>query len=56
MRVCIADRDRDALRAAEVELASLAPNGATDIVGVETDVSSISDIDLMLFFAWPPAR
>src|SRR3984893_12706375 len=45
MRVCIADRDRDALRAAEVELASVAPNGATDIIGVEPDVSSISDID-----------
>jgi NAD(P)-dependent dehydrogenase (short-subunit alcohol dehydrogenase family) len=44
MRLCIADRDRDALRAAEIELASVAPNGATDLVGVETDVSSISDI------------
>jgi NAD(P)-dependent dehydrogenase (short-subunit alcohol dehydrogenase family) len=45
MRVCIADRDRDALKAAEVELARVAPNGATDILGVETDVSSISDSD-----------
>jgi NAD(P)-dependent dehydrogenase (short-subunit alcohol dehydrogenase family) len=45
MRLCIADRDRDALKAAEIELASIAPNGGTDIVGVETDVSSISDID-----------
>src|SRR5258708_8704824 len=44
MRVCIADRDSDALKAAEVELASVARNGATDVVGVETDVSSISDI------------
>ena len=45
MRVCIADRDRDALKAAEVELARVAPNGATDVIGVETDVSSISDIE-----------
>jgi NAD(P)-dependent dehydrogenase (short-subunit alcohol dehydrogenase family) len=45
MRVCIADRDRDTLKAAEIELASVAPNGPIDVVAVETDVSSVSDID-----------
>jgi len=52
MRVCIADRDRDALRAAEAELASVAPNGTIDVVGVETDVSSISDIDRLTEIAF----
>src|SRR5258708_438987 len=52
MRVCIGDRDRDAVKAAEVELASLTPNGATDIVGLETDVSSISDIDRLADIAF----
>jgi len=35
MRVCIADRDDDALKAAVGELASVAPNGAADVLGVK---------------------
>jgi NAD(P)-dependent dehydrogenase (short-subunit alcohol dehydrogenase family) len=52
MRLCIADRDRDALKAAEVELANVASNGAMDVVGVKTDVSSISDIDRLAEIAF----
>jgi len=47
MRVCIADRDRDALKAAETEIANVAPNGAADVLAVETDVSSVSQIELL---------
>jgi NAD(P)-dependent dehydrogenase (short-subunit alcohol dehydrogenase family) len=45
MRVCIADRDLVALKVAETELASIAPNGGADVLGVETDVASVSEID-----------
>jgi NAD(P)-dependent dehydrogenase (short-subunit alcohol dehydrogenase family) len=45
MRVCIADRDDDALNAAVGELASVAPNGDADVLGVKTDVSLVSEID-----------
>ena len=45
MRVCIADRDRDALTAAAGELAKLARGGAEDVLSVEVDVSSLADID-----------
>lgn len=47
MRVCIADRDRDALKAAETVVASVAPNAAADVLAVETDVSSVSGMDLL---------
>jgi NAD(P)-dependent dehydrogenase (short-subunit alcohol dehydrogenase family) len=45
MRVCIADRDRDALQAAATELASVARNGSADVLSVEVDVSSTADIE-----------
>jgi NAD(P)-dependent dehydrogenase (short-subunit alcohol dehydrogenase family) len=45
MRVCIADREGEALRAAAAELASIARDGAADILTVEADVSSASDVD-----------
>jgi NAD(P)-dependent dehydrogenase (short-subunit alcohol dehydrogenase family) len=45
MSVCIADRDREALRAAAVDLASVARGGARDVLTVEIDVSSIADVD-----------
>jgi NAD(P)-dependent dehydrogenase (short-subunit alcohol dehydrogenase family) len=45
MRVCIADRDRDALKTASDELAGLARGGAVDVLAVETDVSSVADVD-----------
>jgi NAD(P)-dependent dehydrogenase (short-subunit alcohol dehydrogenase family) len=47
MRVCIADRDRDALKAAETEIANVAPNGTADVLAVESDVSSVSQIELL---------
>jgi NAD(P)-dependent dehydrogenase (short-subunit alcohol dehydrogenase family) len=47
MRVCIADSDRDALKAAETEIANVAPNDAADVLAVETDVSSVSQIELL---------
>src|SRR5579862_6400772 len=45
MRVCIADRDRDALTAAAAELAKLARRGAEDVLSLEVDVSSLADVD-----------
>jgi NAD(P)-dependent dehydrogenase (short-subunit alcohol dehydrogenase family) len=45
MRVCIADLDRGALQAAGEKLAGLARGGATDVLIVEADVSSRSDVD-----------
>src|SRR5271170_7234193 len=48
MRVCIADRDRDALQAAAAELASVARNGTADVLPVEVDVSSTADIERLV--------
>jgi len=45
MRVCVADRDGDAIRRAAGELASISRNGADDVLAVNTDVSSASDIE-----------
>jgi NAD(P)-dependent dehydrogenase (short-subunit alcohol dehydrogenase family) len=45
MRICIADRDRDALKNASAELASMAHRGATDVFAIEADVSSVADVD-----------
>ena len=47
MRVCIADCVRDALKAAETEITNVARNGAADVLAVETDVSSFSQIELL---------
>ena len=47
MRVCIADCVRDALKAAEAEITNAARNGAVDVLAVETDVSSFSQIELL---------
>ena len=45
MRVCIADRDQNALQIAAEDLASITRNGADDVLPVQTDVSSAADID-----------
>jgi NAD(P)-dependent dehydrogenase (short-subunit alcohol dehydrogenase family) len=45
MRVCIADLDNAALDAAAKELASAASGGMSDVLAVQTDVSSSTDID-----------
>jgi NAD(P)-dependent dehydrogenase (short-subunit alcohol dehydrogenase family) len=44
MRVCIADRDGEALKAAAAELASIARGGTGDILTFEADVSSTMEI------------
>jgi NAD(P)-dependent dehydrogenase (short-subunit alcohol dehydrogenase family) len=44
IRVCIADRDGNALAKALEELSGIVRNGADDVLAVETDVSSASDI------------
>ena len=48
MRVCVADRDRATIEKAMQELASLARNGADDVLAVEADVSSPA-----ISSAWP---
>jgi len=45
MRVCIADLDRNALHSAAKDLAGLVRGGARDVLTVEADVSSTSDVD-----------
>jgi NAD(P)-dependent dehydrogenase (short-subunit alcohol dehydrogenase family) len=45
MRVCIADRDGDAIQKAAEGLAGITHNGADDVLAVNTDVSSASDIE-----------
>jgi NAD(P)-dependent dehydrogenase (short-subunit alcohol dehydrogenase family) len=45
MRVCIADQNRDALKNAAAELANLTRGGATDVLAIETDVSSAAEVD-----------
>jgi NAD(P)-dependent dehydrogenase (short-subunit alcohol dehydrogenase family) len=45
MRICIADRDSDAIAKAAKELAGIARNGADDVLAVNMDVSSASDIE-----------
>jgi NAD(P)-dependent dehydrogenase (short-subunit alcohol dehydrogenase family) len=45
MRVCIADRDPEALDTAATELAGVARAGATDVLAVEIDVSSTAEVD-----------
>ena len=45
MRVCIADRDGEALEAAATELAGLAQGGMTDVLAVKTDVSSPAEVE-----------
>jgi NAD(P)-dependent dehydrogenase (short-subunit alcohol dehydrogenase family) len=52
MRVCIADFDRDALQAAAKELTSLTRGGATDVLVVEADVSSMPDVDRLAEIAF----
>jgi NAD(P)-dependent dehydrogenase (short-subunit alcohol dehydrogenase family) len=47
MRVCIADRDRATIEKAMQELASVAHNGADDVLAVEADVSSTDDIETL---------
>ncbi len=45
MRVCIVDRDRDALQAAAKLLAESCRGGADDVLALEADVSSATDLD-----------
>ena len=45
MRVCIADRDRNAIAKATEELTSVASNGADDVLALEADVSLPADIE-----------
>lgn len=45
MRVCIVDRDREALKKAAEVLASLAQSGAADIMAQEADVSLPADLE-----------
>src|SRR5271168_4361469 len=45
MRVCIADLDRNALHSAAKDLSGLVRGGARDVLTVEADVSSTSDVD-----------
>jgi NAD(P)-dependent dehydrogenase (short-subunit alcohol dehydrogenase family) len=52
MRVCIADFDRDALQAAAKELTGLTRGGATDVLVVEADVSSMPDVDRLAEIAF----
>ncbi|CAN5250841.1 SDR family NAD(P)-dependent oxidoreductase [soil metagenome] len=44
MRVCIADRDRDRLKEAAVELIGVASGGKRDVLTVETDVAERSSV------------
>src|ERR1700733_6534056 len=44
LRVCIADLGADRLARAETEVATLAANGADDVMAVETDVSRVEDL------------
>ena len=48
MRICIADRDREALTAAADELAGLTRTGAADVLAMETDVSQTEEIDRLV--------
>jgi NAD(P)-dependent dehydrogenase (short-subunit alcohol dehydrogenase family) len=45
MRVCIADRDDNAIAKAVEELAGIARNGADDVLAANIDVSSATDIE-----------
>jgi NAD(P)-dependent dehydrogenase (short-subunit alcohol dehydrogenase family) len=45
MRICIVDRDREALKRAEAQLTSIARDGAADIVTEEADVSVLADVE-----------
>jgi NAD(P)-dependent dehydrogenase (short-subunit alcohol dehydrogenase family) len=45
MRVCIVDRDRDALKRGRENLASVARGGAADILAQEADVSLPADLE-----------
>src|SRR5882762_1133788 len=45
MRVCIADRDGNVIEKAAKELADIARNGVDDVLAVDIDVSSASDIE-----------
>jgi NAD(P)-dependent dehydrogenase (short-subunit alcohol dehydrogenase family) len=45
IRVCIADHNREALKAAAEEVAGAARGGAADVLTVEADVSSMADVD-----------
>jgi NAD(P)-dependent dehydrogenase (short-subunit alcohol dehydrogenase family) len=45
MRVCIADLDGNWIENAAKEIADIAHNGVDDVLAVETDVSSASDIE-----------
>src|SRR5580704_6814257 len=45
MRVCIADRDDNAIAKAVEELAGIARNGADDVLAANIDVSSTTDIE-----------
>lgn len=44
LKVCIADRGADRLSDAALRLAALAPDGASNIMAQETDVSNIDDL------------
>ena len=44
LRVCIADLGADRLARAEEEVATLATNGADDVMALETDVSRVEDL------------
>src|SRR4051794_30981802 len=44
MRICIADRDRDRLKVAAIELMEVASGGKRDVLTVETDVSQRESI------------
>jgi len=47
MKVCIADLAGDRLTAAEAKLASVAPEGAADVLAMAVDVSRIEDVSAL---------
>src|SRR5262245_55585325 len=47
LRICIVDRDRDALGSAQEQLASVARGGAADVLIQEGDVSLAADVNRM---------
>jgi NAD(P)-dependent dehydrogenase (short-subunit alcohol dehydrogenase family) len=47
MKVCIADLAGDRLTAAEAKLASVAPEGAADVMAMAVDVSRIEDVSAL---------
>jgi NAD(P)-dependent dehydrogenase (short-subunit alcohol dehydrogenase family) len=44
LQVCIADVDLDRLYRAEESVAAVAPNGATDVVAIQVDVSRLDEV------------